>query len=158
MKYWGIKDGCVKYKTLNLSKLFTFAIYLTVLYNKSCMIFFNLTLKMIWFKVFYELGNKLQPLNNGIRTGDWVHLAELLGFSRQQIDHFEVRSHIQREPPGFLMLMEWRSHEDRSTLFILRDTLWTCGRHDCVTFLDRRVEGKNTDSIFGPQNKTRYNP
>lgn len=91
-------------------------------------------------QVFYELGNKLQPLNNGIRTGDWVHLAELLGFSRQQIDHFEVRSHIQREPPGFLMLMEWRSHEDRSTLFILRDTLWTCGRHDCVTFLDRRVE------------------
>lgn len=91
-------------------------------------------------QVFYELGNKLQPLNNGIRTGDWVHLAELLGFSRQQIDHFEVRSHIQRELPGFLMLMEWRSHEDRSTLFILRDTLWTCGRHDCVTFLDRRVE------------------
>lgn len=119
------------------------------------MLFFNLTMKIIWFQVFYELGNKLQPLNNGIRTGDWVHLAELLGFSRQQIDHFEVRSTIQREPPGFLMLMEWRSHEDRSTLFILRDTLWTCGRHDCVSFLDRRVEGKHTNSrlVFDPQHK-----
>lgn len=119
-----------------------------MIYKKviTCMIFFNLTMKMIWSQVFYELGNKLQPLNNGIRTGDWVHLSELLGFSRQQINHFEVQSTIQREPPGFLMLMEWRSHEDRSTLFILRDTLWTCGRHDCVSFLDRRVEGKNTNS------------
>ena len=82
-----------------------------------------------------------------MRTGDWIHLAELLGFSRQQIDNFEIRASIQREPPGFLMLMEWRSHEDTSTLFILRDVLWTCGRHDCVNILDRNVEGKAGNSI-----------
>ncbi|XP_062585720.1 uncharacterized protein LOC134247361 [Saccostrea cucullata] len=91
-------------------------------------------------QVFHELGNKLQPLNYGIRTGDWIHVAELLGFSQQHIENFEVQSNIQRESAGFLMLMEWRGHEDCSSLFILRDTLWSCGRYDCVTLLDRKIE------------------
>ncbi|XP_061195421.1 uncharacterized protein LOC133203671 [Saccostrea echinata] len=91
-------------------------------------------------QVFHELGNKLQPMSYGVRTGDWVHVAELLGFSQQHIENFEVKSNIQRESAGFLMLMEWRGHEDCSTLFILRDTLWSCGRYDCVTWLDQKIE------------------
>jgi hypothetical protein len=98
----------------------------------------------LFLKVFRELGNKLQPVSFGVCAGDWIRVAELLGFSREQIENLEVRSNIQREPPGFLMLMDWRSHEDSSTLFILRDTLWSCGRHDCVSLLDRTIEGKNS--------------
>lgn len=109
---------------------------------------FRSLITCILFKVFRELGNKLQPMTFGVCTGDWIHVAELLGFSREQIENLEAWSKSKHEPPGFLMLMEWCKHEYSSSLFILRDTLWSCGRHDCVSLLDGKIEGKNKESAL----------
>lgn len=88
----------------------------------------------------YTLATKLPTCITS--PGNWIEVAERLGYGRDHIQEFIHKSKCDGQHPGYLMLMDWSSEEIGRSVYVLRETLKQCGRSDCGQYLHDKVKGR----------------